>query len=119
MFDFIGVIFLLLLLSAFGWLTLRAWRAKQILLKWLTTILAGLFTLIVSIAIIAVFLGFRKLNGKYDNPVLQISVPMTDQRIARGANFEPICSSCHAADTATSMTGKDFLGEGSHGWYLL
>ena len=111
MFDFIGVLILLLLLAIFTWLTLRAWRARQVLVKWTASILAGLVTCIAAIAIIAVLLGFWKLNKKYDNPVKQISVDATPERVARGARFEPICSACHAPDSNASLTGNDFMGE--------
>ncbi len=113
MFDFPGVFLLLLLVVVLGWLTRRAWRAKRSVVKWPGTTLAGLLTLVISVLLGAALFGYWKLNRTYDNPVPQLSVAVTAERVARGERFELLCAGCHAPDTSTAMTGNDFLGEGA------
>ena len=111
MFDFISVLILLLLILALGWLVLGAWRAKHLLIKWAGTILGSLLTLLMVAAAVTAMLGYIKLNRKYDNPVKQVKVQLTEQRIARGAKFAPICAECHAPESSSSLIGNDFMGE--------
>jgi len=65
MFDFVGVGILVVLLVLFGWLTTRAWRAKQPVLKWAGSILSGLVTLIVAVVTGAALYGFAQINKTY------------------------------------------------------
>lgn len=111
MFDFFGVFFLVLLVFVFGWLVSRAWRLKRPALKWLGATVAGLLMLTLVVLLGAALFGYWKLNRSHDNPVPQLSVSMTPERLARGERFEPICAGCHAPEADTAMTGKDFLGE--------
>ena len=46
MFDIAGVTILVILVVVFGFLTLRAWKAKNRWLKWIGALLSGLLTLI-------------------------------------------------------------------------
>lgn len=111
MFDFFGVFFLVLLVFVFGWLVSRAWRLKRPALKWLGATVAGLLMLTLVVLLGAALFGYWKLNRSHDNPVPQLSVSMTPERLARGERFEPICAGCHAPEADAAMTGKDFLGE--------
>lgn len=111
MFDYFGVSLLVLLVLVFGWLVSRMWRVKQPALKWLGAIVAGLLTLVVGLLLGAALFGYWKLNRSHDNPVPQVSVVVTPERVARGERFESICAGCHAPEADAPMTGKDFLGE--------
>jgi hypothetical protein len=84
MFDPLGVGLLTLAIAVFGWLVFRTWRARNRLLKWVGTSLAGLLTVVAVLLLGAALFGYWKLNCLYDNPVLQITVEMTSERIARG-----------------------------------
>ena len=46
MFDFTGIIILIVVIAVFGFLTIRAWKLKNAFLKWIGVIIAGLLTLI-------------------------------------------------------------------------
>jgi mono/diheme cytochrome c family protein len=113
MFDFFGVLFLALLLSVFGWLVSRAWRVRRPVLKWLGAVTAGLLTLLLAVALGAALFGYWKLNNSHENPVPQLSVVVTPERVARGERFGSLCASCHSPEADAAMTGKDFLGEGA------
>jgi mono/diheme cytochrome c family protein len=111
MFDFLGVLLLLLLVFVLGWITRRAWRAKRPVVKWLGTTLTGLLALVASVLLGAALFGYWKLNRTYNNPVPQLSVAVTPEHVARGERFAHLCAGCHAPDTGAAMTGRDFLAE--------
>lgn len=111
MFDFSGVSFLLLLVLFLGWLASRAWRVKRPALKWFGVTAAALLTLLGGVLLGAALIGYWKLNRSHDNPVPQLNVAVTPERVARGEQFEWICADCHAPEAEAPMTGKDFLGE--------
>ena len=62
MFDITGVTILVVLIGVFGFLTLRAWKAKRRWLKWTGVFFSGLLTFIPSVLLILALLGFYKLN---------------------------------------------------------
>lgn len=72
---------------------------------------SGLAALLTLVILGAVLFGYWKLNRSYDNPVPQVTVALTPERLARGARFEPYCGGCHAPEPGMPMTGQDFLGE--------
>lgn len=110
MFDFLGVTVVVVLTALFSWLALRAWRARRPVVKWAAFSLAGLLSLAGLAILAATLLGYAKLNRKYDNPVLSISVEITPERVARGERFGVFCAGCHAEDGTPPMEGSDFLG---------
>lgn len=113
MFDWLGMLLLLLSFLVLGWLTRRCWRAKRPVVKWTGATLSGLLTLVVGVLLVAGSLGYMKLNRTYTNPVPQLTVAVTPEHIERGQRFEPLCAGCHATEPGAAMTGNDFLGEGA------
>ena len=113
MFDYLGVSLLLGLALLFGWLTWRAWRVTRPALRWGGVVLSGLLTLVLATALGAALVGYVRLNRQYDNPVPQVSVEATPERIARGEHLAKMCAGCHAADEEPPMEGRDFLAEGA------
>lgn len=111
MFDLVGVAALLLVVALFGWLTRRAWRAQRPAVKWTGGIASAMLTLVAGVLLGAVLVGYGKLNRTHDNPIPQVSVAVTPERVARGARFEPFCEGCHAPEPGAPMTGRDFLAE--------
>ena len=112
MFDIPGIAILLLLAGGSGWLLQLAWRAGQPVVKWLGTALAGLLTLVLVAALGLATMGYWKLNRTHDNPVPEVTIAVTAERVLRGERFEPLCSSCHAGETGAPLAGRDFLSEG-------
>jgi mono/diheme cytochrome c family protein len=111
MFDIAGVTLLVLLVLVFGFLTLRAWKAKRPWLKWIGTLLAGLLTLISAGLLILALSGFYKLNKRYDNQVTEIQVAMTTDQIARGEKLANICVSCHTPGNQLPLSGSNFAAK--------
>jgi len=111
-FDFVGVGILLALLFVFGFLTRRAWRARNGVVKWVGTIVAGLLTLAVAVVTGAGLYGFSMLNRSYSNPVQNVKVAGSPEQIARGEKLAHICVGCHATGGQLPLTGQDFGTDG-------
>ena len=108
MFDIAGVTIVVILIVVFGFLTVRAWKAKRPWLKWMGTLLSGLLTIIPAALLILALIGFAKLNQRYDNPVANIQVAGTAAQIARGEKLAHTCSSCHSPGNELPLSGSNF-----------
>lgn len=111
MFDYVGVGILVALLILFGFLTWRSWRARNRVLRWAGTIVAGLLTLLVALMTGAALYGFSQINRTYTNPVQQVSVASTPERLARGQKLAQACVGCHASNGQLPLTGQNFSGD--------
>ena len=108
MFDIVGILILVVVIAVFGFLTVRAWKAKRRWLKWVGTILAGLLTILPAALLILALIGFTKLNQHFDNPVSEIKVSGTPAQIARGEQVAHACASCHSPGNELPLSGSNF-----------
>src|SRR5258708_2151231 len=109
MFDFVGVLVLVVIVAFFGFLVTRAWKAKNAFLKWGGVVIGGLLTLIPTLLLVLVLVGFYKLNQGHSNPVMDIKVAGTPEQIARGERLAHICSGCHSPNDSLPLVGNNFL----------
>ena len=85
MVDIVGFVVLLVLLVLFGWLVTRAWRNRNAVIKWITTVLTGLLTLIFAALTVFAVIGFYKLNvSPYSYTPMTYQVAATADQIAQG-----------------------------------
>ncbi len=111
LFDFVGVLILVVLIALFGFLLWRAWGSKRAWLKWLGTVLAGLLTLLLTLALVAVLYGFFKLNATQSNPVSNLKAGGTPEQIAKAGRWVNLCSGCHSTALKPPLDGgKDNFG---------
>ncbi len=108
MFDIAGVTILVILIVVFGYLSLRAWKAKRHWLKWIGTILSGVLTILLAALLALALTGFYKLNKRYDNPLAEVQVDGTADQIARGKQLANICVSCHSQSNQLPLAGSNF-----------
>ncbi|MCC7362116.1 MAG: c-type cytochrome [Anaerolineales bacterium] len=111
MFDFVGVLVLIVLAAVFGFLATRAWRLKNGLLRWGATALGGLLTLAPLALLALALVGFYKLNQHYRNPVADVQVAGTAAQIARGEQLAHVCAGCHSPDGGPVLSGVNFLAK--------
>ncbi len=107
MFDFVGVLIVAALVALFAFLTLRAWRSRNRILKWAGAAIAGLLTLLAAAVLAAGLVGFVKINQKHDNPVADVGVAATPAQIARGGRLANACGSCHSPGSAPPLSGSN------------
>lgn len=108
MFDIVGVLVLVGLIALFGFLTVRAWKLNNAVLRWGGVIIAGLLTVIPTVVLILGLVGSVQLNRRFDNPVADIKVAGTTAQIARGERLAHTCASCHGPDGKLPLAGIDF-----------
>jgi cytochrome c553 len=111
MFDLVGVFTLIGLAALFAFLATRAWKLKNIILKWSGVVVTGLLTLI-PIALLGLALrGFYLLNERHDNPVADIQVAGTPAQIARGEQLAHLCANCHSTNGQFPLSGTNFIAK--------
>ena len=108
MFDFVGILVLVVLVALFGFLATRVWRLKNGLLKWGGVVVSGLLTLIPTLLLALALVGFVKLNQHYSNPVADIKVGGSAAQIARGEQLAHICAGCHSPNVQSPLSGANF-----------
>lgn len=111
MFDYIATALLVASALVLGFLTRRAYGSKRPIVKWGGTAMGALSTLVASGALGAVLIAYWQLNRTYDNPVVDLNIASTPERVARGERLALVCVGCHAPDTAEVPVGRDFLGQ--------
>ena len=111
MFDFAGVLILIVLIALFGFLTTRAWKLRNVVLKWGGMLLAGLLTLIPMALLVFGLIGFYKLNKQHNNPIANIQVAGTSAQIARGKQLANVCVNCHTSNGQLTLSGVNFLAK--------
>jgi cytochrome c553 len=89
----------------FGWLAVRAWRARRALVKWPVTILAGLLAVLCTLVGIVALLGLYKLNLPGAGPVASLQVTRSPERLARGEHLAHLCSGCHSTSGQLPLDG--------------
>src|SRR5579859_3696270 len=109
MFDPLGLLILFVLVVLFGFLTTRAWRLKNGLLKWGGVVVVCLLTLIPTALLALALVGFYKLNQPHNNPVADVHVAGTPEQIARGERLAHICTGCHSPDRQLPLSGNNFI----------
>lgn len=111
MFDFVGVLVLVVLVALFGFLAFRSWGSKRAWLKWLGVVLSGLLTLLLTIVLVFVLIGFSKLNAPQSNPVSNLKAATTPEQTAKVSRWIILCSGCHSTAGKPPLDGgKDNFG---------
>jgi mono/diheme cytochrome c family protein len=94
-----------------GWLTFRAWKVTNPLLKWTGVILGGLFTLISASTFMVGSIGLYRFDHPPYNPVKEVNIDGTPQQIARGQHLvTALCAECHSTTAEFPLTGGVDVG---------
>jgi mono/diheme cytochrome c family protein len=95
----------------FGWLTRKAWKADNPILKWTGVVIGGIFTLIISLVAVLGMLGVFKYFNPPHNSAQEIKVEGTQEQIARGQHLaSAFCVECHSTTKDFPMTGGVDVG---------
>src|SRR5262249_46072549 len=105
MFDFVGVLVLVVLIALFGFLAFRSWGSKRAWLKWLGLVLSGLLTLLFLLVLALALIGFSKLNAPQPNPVSNLKAQASPAASARVARWAGLCSGCHGSAQKLPLDG--------------
>src|SRR5512143_3431755 len=94
-----------------AWLTLRAFRARNGVVKWLGGVLAALLTVILGLISIVALVGLWKIYAPIGSPVQNLTVSSTPEQIARGEHLATaFCVQCHSPTGKPPLIGGVDLG---------
>ncbi len=97
---------------ALGWLTLRARRATNQLVKWGGTIGSGLFAVVLTLVSVFMLIGLVKVYSPRSAPLPDLKVSGTPEQIVRGEHLaNSFCASCHSTTNELPLTGGVDLGK--------
>jgi mono/diheme cytochrome c family protein len=103
---------MLLLAILLGWVTSRAWRTKNRLIKWAGTLVGGLLTLVVALVSVVTLIGLIKGYSKVNTPAPDLVVAATPELVARGEHIaDTFCAGCHSLTGELPMAGGRDLGK--------
>ena len=109
MFELFALVMLIVIATLLAWLSLRAWRTGNGLIKWAITSLAALSSAAVTLICLFVIVGLFKLHSR-SAPAPVAEVAGTPEQVQRGtAISEGFCSGCHST-TGTLTGGLDIAG---------
>jgi mono/diheme cytochrome c family protein len=110
-FEFLALATSIVIAALLAWFGVRAWRAKNGLVKWGGTSLAALLSTAAMLMSLIMIVGLFKLHAR-TAPVPITKVAGTPEQIQRGkAISESFCSGCHSKTgtlTGGLDIGKDF-----------
>lgn len=104
--NLIGLIVLVLIAVGLGWITWRAWHARNGLVKWLGVVLGALLTLVFVLVSVLAASGLYQFYAPRGNPVQEIKVAGTPEQVARGQHLAySLCAGCHTTNTELPLSG--------------
>lgn len=102
------VIWLVLLVVTVGlaWLAVRAFRARNGLVRWVGGVLAALLTLVVGLVTVVSAVGLVQFYTPGGSPVRNLKVAGTPEQIARGQHLaNAFCVQCHSPTGELPLIG--------------
>jgi hypothetical protein len=85
--NILGWLAIVVVAILLGWLTWRAWRIKNAILKWVAVVLSGLLTLVLVLVVGVIGRGLYILYAPRNAPVPALAVAGTPEQIARGEHI--------------------------------
>lgn len=106
-----GTLVILAVAVIMGLVSMRAWRAKNLLLRWVSGLLSSLLTLMVTLVGVLALVGLYKANAPRNVQVPDLTVAGTPEQVQRGEHLaNSFCASCHSLDGQLPLTGGMDLG---------
>src|SRR5512135_2282786 len=95
-----------------GWLTFRAWHARNKIVKWAGTIAGGLGMIVLALVSVLMLVGMVKVYSLRSVPVPTVSAAGTPQQLERGQHLaNSFCASCHSPTNELPLKGGRDLGK--------
>src|SRR5439155_18501436 len=107
-----GLLVLIALALLFAWVLRRVWRSRNAIVKWGGSFVVGLITLLFTVVIVVVLIGFYNIAAPHTNPVATIQIATTQERVARGEHLSRLlCVECHSTNGRLPLSGGKDLSE--------
>jgi mono/diheme cytochrome c family protein len=111
----VSILALFILAVVFGWLAVRAWRARRALIRWLGALIACLLALVFAAAAAIASIGYYRLYAPAIAQPLDIQEAGTPEQIARGEKLAYLCVGCHSSSGELPLDGGEEFGIGPVG----
>lgn len=105
---------LLIVTGLLIWLTIRTWRARNKVLKFLGGIFVTLFSVILLLASVLSGIGLYRMYVPHADPAPSLTVEGTQEQIARGEHIAGVyCIDCHTTNGQLPLVGGRDMGADS------
>jgi mono/diheme cytochrome c family protein len=110
----IGLVVVIVLAAVVGWLTVRSWRSRNMLVRYLGSLVAALVTLVLAAISVIGLVGVYRLNAPHGAPAANITVQASPDQIAEAGKRASGCAACHSSTGSLPLDGgaRNFLGGG-------
>jgi len=111
----IGLIVVIVLAIVLGWLTARSWRSRNMLMRYLGSLVAALVTLVLAAISIVSLVGVYRLYAPHGAPAPNVTVQASPDQIATAAKRANGCTGCHSSGGDLPLDGGNdnfFAGGG-------
>ena len=105
---------LLVVTGLFTWFSIRLWRSRKTILKWLGGAFFSLLTVILLAASVLSGIGLYKMYVPHADPAPALTIENTQDQITRGEHIASVyCTDCHSTNGQLPMTGGRDMGKAS------
>jgi mono/diheme cytochrome c family protein len=110
--GFVQLLLVILLALVLAWLTTRAWRLRNTVVRIVAGVVAVLLTLVLGLVSIVGLVGVYRLYGPHGAPAPNITVQVSADRLAIAQRRANGCTGCHSTGEALPLDGgsANFLG---------
>ena len=101
----IELIVAILVAIALGWLSVRAWRMRNLPLRILAGVVASLLTVLVAVISIVGLVGAYRLYAPHGGPAANIAAQATADQVAAAGRHATGCAGCHSSTGNLPLDG--------------
>jgi mono/diheme cytochrome c family protein len=101
----ISLIIVIALTAFFGWLAVRAWRARRAIIKWPGVVVSGLLAVLGAFVAGVALFGLYRLNVPPGRPIPNLQVDPAPEQLARGERLAYLCVGCHSSSGKLPLDG--------------
>ena len=110
MYDVVGLSILVVVILVFAALAVWSWRARRGWVKLTGGIPTTLLAVLGIVVLVLAVRGFMRIDRTYSNPVANVTVASSPERIATGEKFARVCTGCHSSNGQLPLGGQAFFG---------
>lgn len=104
--NLVTLLILLALVLGFLYLARRAWGSKNAILKWVGVVVSVLLALLLGLIFVLGAVGLYQFHVPRPNPVHEVKVEITPERVARGEKLANFCAGCHSTTHKPPLDGS-------------
>jgi len=104
--NLLVLVLLIIVVIALLYLARRAWGSLNGIVKWVSVVVSVLLALLVGFIAVVGAIGMYHAYIPRPNPVQQVSVQITPERVERGGKLANFCAGCHSTTMKPPLDGS-------------